>query len=306
MTYEEMKDYVDRCLEAYPDTLTWFYLTGGECMLLGKDVEKIISYVHSKGLYASIISNAYWATDYDKAYRTLKRLKDKGLTTAGFSTGEDHNRYVPWMNARHAAVASARLGIPTNLWLENHQRYSEIFQNLYEDTEVAELVNQKKLFIAAPYWMEYNNKGQKSRKPKIELQGSNGHAPCPQLFHTVIINPYGEVYACCGIGVCHLPQMRLGNVHQEPIRTIYERAFEDLLKLWLFAEGPQKVLEFVQKKTGQKFNWHTPNNCDICRTIFTDKTILPILRDHVFEIATFPLLYYKHSAKIINEHRTKR
>ena len=127
MTYEEMKDYVDRCLEAYPDTLTWFYLTGGECMLLGKDVEKIISYVHSKGLYSSIISNAYWATDYDKAYRTLKRLKDKGLTTAGFSTGEDHNRYVPWMNARHAAVASARLGIPTNLWLENHQRYSEIF-----------------------------------------------------------------------------------------------------------------------------------------------------------------------------------
>ena len=128
-------------------------------MLLGKDVEKIISYVHSKGLCSSIISNAYWATDYDKAYRTLKRLKDKGLTTAGFSTGEDHNRYVPWMNVRHAAVASARLGIATSLWLENHQRYSEIIQNLYADTEVAELVNQQKLHIAASYWMEYNNKG---------------------------------------------------------------------------------------------------------------------------------------------------
>lgn len=228
-------------------------------MLLGKDVEKIISYVHSKDLCSSIISNAYWATDYDKAYRTLKRLKDKGLTAAGFSTGEDHNRYVPWMNARHAAVASARLGIATSLWLENHQRHSEIIQNLYADTEVAELVNQQKLHIAASYWMEFNNKGQQSRKPKIELRDSNGPAPCPQLFHAVIINPYGEVYACYGIGACHIPQMRLGNVHQEPIRTIY-----------------------------------------------TDKTILPILRDHVFEIATFSLLFHKHSAKIINEHRTKR
>lgn len=62
----------------------------------------------------------------------------------------------------------------------------------------------------------------------------------------------------------------------------------------------------MQKKTGQKFNYYTPNYCDICRTIFTDKTILPILRDHVFEIATYPLLFHKHSAKIINEHRTKR
>ncbi len=65
-------------------------------MLLGKDVDKIISYAKSKGLKASIVSNAYWAINYDKAYRTLKRLKGKGLTSANFSTGADHNHYVPW------------------------------------------------------------------------------------------------------------------------------------------------------------------------------------------------------------------
>lgn len=31
MTYEEMKTYVDKCLEAYPDTISSFDLTGGEC-----------------------------------------------------------------------------------------------------------------------------------------------------------------------------------------------------------------------------------------------------------------------------------
>lgn len=83
---------------------------------------------------------------------------------------------------------------------------------------------------------------------------SKEKTPCKHLFEDIIINPYGEVYACCGIGVCHIPQMRLGNIHQEPIQTIYERAFEDVLKIWLYTEGPQDVLAFVKKKTGQKFN----------------------------------------------------
>lgn len=49
---------------------------------------------------------------------------------------------------------------------------------------------------------------------------SKEKTPCKHLFEDIIINPYGEVYACCGIGVCHIPQMRLGNIHQEPIQTI--------------------------------------------------------------------------------------
>ena len=73
MTYQEMKDYVDMCLEAYPDSLYKLSLTGGECMLLGKDIDRILSYGKSKGLKCILISNAFWAADYDKAYSTLKR-----------------------------------------------------------------------------------------------------------------------------------------------------------------------------------------------------------------------------------------
>ena len=140
-----MKDYVNKSLEAYPDSITKLCLTGGECMLLGKEVDKIISYAQSKGLKASIVSNAYWATDYDRAYRTLKRLKNKGLTSACFSTGEDHNRYVPWMSVRHAAVAAARLGIVNELRVENQLLPTEIIRDLNADDEVTELINQYKL-----------------------------------------------------------------------------------------------------------------------------------------------------------------
>lgn len=154
--------------------------------------------------------------------------------------------------------------------------------------------------------MEYPNKCKKSRAWKVPPRESDKMEPCKSLFENIIINPYGEVYACCGIGVCHIPQMRLGNVNKEPIKTIYERAFEDFLKIWLFTDGPAAILKYVHEKTGQKFNWHTAHHCDHCRTIFTDKTILPYLREHYYDVVEMPLLSYKSMAKVTNEARTKR
>lgn len=308
MTFEEMKTYVDMSLEAYHDSISKLSLTGGECMLLRKDVEKIFAYAKSKGLECVMVSNAFWATDYDKAYTTLKRLKNKGLTSASFSTGYDHNKYVPWMNVRNAAVAAARLGIDSEIRVESQPWYdSTILKSLETDAEVLELVSKKKLALTTSPWMQYYNKEQKkTRNYKISLRESEKKAPCNFLFQCIIVNPYGEVYACCGIGVCHIPQMRLGNINKEPIKTIYERAFNDFLKIWLYCNGPQAILEFVKQKNGQKFNWHTQHHCDICRTIFTDKEIIPLLREHFHEVAYTTMMSYDIKATIENEARTKR
>lgn len=132
------------------------------------------------------------------------------------------------------------------------------------------------------------------------------YKPCKALFSNVIINPYGEVYACCGIGVCHIPQMRLGNIHQESIKTVYERAFADFLKIWLYTKGPKDVLKYVHGKTGQKFCWHTQHICDICRTIFKDKAVIPVIRENYFDVASLILEDYEIEAKIQNESRIRR
>ena len=306
MTFEEMKEYVDMSIEAYPDSISSLDLTGGECMLLGKDIDKILAYAKSKGLKCFMVSNAFWASDYDKAYKTLKRLKSKGLTKVSFSTGNDHNQYVPWQNVRNAAVAAARLGFPTEIRVEDRIGYMSVLNHLNGDIDVVTLIKQGKLSMTTSPWMEYPNKAKKSRSWKIPLRDLDKPDPCKSLFENIIINPYGEVYACCGIGVCHIPQMRLGNIHQDNIKTIYERAFRDFLKIWLFTKGPHDVLKFVSEKTGQKFNWHTTHHCDLCRIIFTDKAIIPFIKEHFYDVAYFPLLSYEVEAKQANETRTKR
>lgn len=306
MTFEEMKSFVDMALEAYPDSISSLDLTGGECMLLGKDIDKIFSYAKSKGLRCYMVSNAFWASDYDKAYKTLKRLKGKGLTKASFSTGNDHSQYVPWENVRNAAVAASRLGIQTELRVEDRIGHMSVLNHLNGDIDVVTQIKEGKLSMSVSPWMEYPNKCKKSRAWKIPLRETDKREPCKSLFENIIINPYGEVYACCGIGVCHIPQMRLGNIHQDPIKTIYERAFQDFLKVWLFTEGPHAVLKFVSEKTGQKFNWHTTHHCDLCRIIYTDKTVIPFIKDNFYDAAYFPMLSYDIFAKQANESRTKR
>lgn len=307
MTFEEMKVYVDKSLEAYPDSITSLDLTGGECMLLGKDVDRIFEYAKSKGLRCYMVSNAFWAKDYDKAYKTLKRLKRCGLTKASFSTGTDHNEYVPWMNVRNASVAAARLDIEAELRLEERFGHGDILNELNKDAEVVELIKANKLKISLSPWMQYNNKGNKSRNRKVPYYDSKKPMDgCKSLFQYIIINPYGEVYACCGIGVCHIPQMRLGNINKEDIKTIYERAFKDFIKVWLFVDGPNAILKYMDEKTHQKFNWHTTHHCDVCRTIFMDKTIIPYIKDHFFDAAYFPMMSYSYLADSQNEARNKQ
>lgn len=73
MTIEQMKRYVDICLEAYPDSITRLALTGGECFLLGDDLDEIIRYGASKGLSVDVISNGYWGNHIKAPMNVLKR-----------------------------------------------------------------------------------------------------------------------------------------------------------------------------------------------------------------------------------------
>lgn len=306
MTLEEMKEYVDECLDAYPDTITTLDLTGGECMLLGKDVEQIFCYARDRGLRCSMVSNAFWATSYDKVLRTLRRLSRCGLRQVSFSTGVEHGNHVPWQNARHAAVAAARLGITVELRIEQAYGCPDIGKDIEADPEVIELVRRGRLNLYRHTFVTYSNRRPKERSWKVPYYDYNDVHSCRNLFEGIVIDPYGNVYPCCGLGMCKNPYLLLGNIHREPIKTIYERAFDDFLKLWIYSKGPDAVLKFVHEKTGQKFQWHSRHICDICRIIFTDKTILPVVRDNFYEIAGSVMLAYNAYAKVSNDSRTKR
>lgn len=90
MTIDEMKHYVDICMDAYPDSIKYLDLTGGECFLLGNDLDEIVSYGKERGLSVALVSNGYWGKSYSSALERIIKLKAAGLKSIAFSVGDDH------------------------------------------------------------------------------------------------------------------------------------------------------------------------------------------------------------------------
>lgn len=290
-----MKSYVDKCLEVWPDTIKNMDITGGECMTNGKAVEGIVEYGTQRGLTVGALSNAFWATSKARATKTLESLYRKGLKIITFSTGDNHTHFVPFKNVRTAAIAAARIGLTPYIRVEVHYGSSPLKKDIEADEELVGLIKAKKINLSFDTWMDFVKKG---RNFKIDYIQDNDCIGCNGLFDTIPINPYGEVFACCGLPSPRLPYLRLGNINKEPIRDIYERNFNDVLKIWLKLYGPHNILKYVREKTGWKFNWHTSHICDLCRVVMSDPRIIPFLREHYYEkigsLSIFNNVYEKH------------
>lgn len=280
MTLDEMKHYVDLCIKAYPRTIRRLALTGGECFLLGPDLDEIVKYGTDKGLSVDFISNGYWGKSYSKAYARILRLKQLGLKGVGFSVGTDHQHILPLKNCRNAAVACARAGYKVEFRMESTPwGKCDIYSKLEKDTAFMKLVKAGYIELKGWEWREYNNEVQHGRSNAWRFRPYGESKPCDSLFKNIVITPYGDVLACCGIGNSRNPHMRLGNIWTEPVDTLYERTFEDLLKIWIGKSGAHEILQYVYDNSDIRFH-QSGNGCQSCIEIFENPKILPFLREH--------------------------
>lgn len=93
-------------------------ITGGECFTLGKDLDKIVSYAHSKEFGVRIVSNVSWATSFKKAYKRMEELVALGLTEMNLSCGDEHQRWVKFDNVINVTVACIILKITLAINIE--------------------------------------------------------------------------------------------------------------------------------------------------------------------------------------------
>lgn len=291
MTLDEMKHYVDVCIEAYPQSIKRLALTGGECFLLGDDLDEIVRYGTGKGLSVDFISNGFWGRTIKAAEERILRLWHAGLKEVGFTMGADHDHIIPYKNCRNAVVACARMGYKVELRVERRPMGDDrIFEKLKADKPFMRLVDAGKIQLKIWEWRKYNNEMIHGRLHAWRLRPYEKSKPCDLLFREIVITPYGDVLACCGIGNSRNPHMRLGNIWKEPVKTLYERSFADILKFWIHSEGAQAVLQYVYDNSDIKFHqWG--NGCESCIEIFENPRILPFLREHYDDWCK--KLYYK-------------
>ncbi|MCD9087701.1 hypothetical protein [Stenotrophomonas sp. SY1] len=261
--------------ESFP-SISIVVFTGGEALLLKDELLKSISHASSLGLKVRVVSNGFWAKRMDGALRTARALSESGLTELNISTGRDHQQFVPEESIINACIAAVEKGITTAVSIETDTEESDCLHSLRRDPRIEALLKRENFKIFNNFWMPFHTDAQRRQQsPDLDLLRKG----CSQVFDNVVITPHGNISACCGLTLEHIPEMRLGKSNGTNIAELYLSQADDFMKYWLRVEGPYRIIETVMGDDAGKYVEDVVHGCQACAILH--KT--PEIRERLLE-----------------------
>lgn len=274
--------YIDEATEL--ETLRVIVFTGGECFLLGRELDKLVKQAADHGFFTRFVSNGYWAINPNAARRRLEQLIACGLTEANFSTGDQHGVYVKPEYVRYGAVAAADLGLTTVVTVELFQESVFPLEDFLSDPAFKAHLESGRIALKLAPWMKFKGKGPLSfTKKYMELveQARMPEAGCYTALKVLAISPTGQLFACCGLPVESIEEMHIGSLKNASIKEVLSRTPDDFVKIWVHLHGPDAVIRYAQKFDPTiPFPKHAAHICDACRFMYHDKRIKKIVMEN--------------------------
>ena len=296
METEKVIKYIDEAISTFP-SIKLVVITGGECFLLGNNLDYIIKHASSYGVMVRVVTNGFWANTYEDAYNRLQSLVDAGLTELNISTGDNHQKYVPFANIINATNAAYDLGIQS-ICISVERTYSSKFKSecIKENHIMKSLIKKGILHVIDAAWMKFKNNVNDFEKKIMYVDNKR---PCPNIFRGIVINPYSQMLSCCGLTVEYNKFLKLGNIDDLSIKELYDKQFNDLYKFWLFVDGP----EFIYEKLMNYKNVPPktfPHECAYCIEIIKNEDDLFILRELIKKELPNIIFRYKLNTTQLN------
>lgn len=260
--------------------------TGGECFLLGDDLFSAIRHATQKDLWTRCVTNGYWAATPDRATALAQQLLNAGLNEINISTGDEHLAWVPFNRVIQAANACLDAGITTVLVFEGKETSNQRFDAFLAAPEIINLINKHstKLKIISNVWVPFIK--DTSLTPRVgharHPQHLHGFKGCDDIFESIVITPHMRVASCCGLTMEHIPEMKIGDISngQDSIASAYTRQYSDLIKLWLWLDGPEKILEFASNIIGHPYPQDISHPCQACVAVHRNAHLRDALATH--------------------------
>lgn len=239
LSRDEMIAALHDARDSFP-SLSVVVFTGGEATLLKDDLISVIAEATSIGLVTRMVSNGSWAKTKASGRRWVDKLVAAGLRELNISSGKDHQEWVPHASVVNAAEAALEAGLYVLVTVEADTEDGRTLAAFSEDPTVRTLL-KKGLQLQSNSWMEF-----KSNQPKREnsVPQHLRAAPCQQVHDNIVITPYKEVAACCGLTLEHIPEMKLGRLENGVSKSYLSQA-NDFLKYWIKVDGPAEIIRRV-------------------------------------------------------------
>lgn len=283
-----MKNTIDEAVEL--GQLISVVFTGGEPLLKKQDIKEAIRHAHQHELWTRIVTNAFWATTPGTALRTLRELKEAGLSEINLSCDDLHQEHIPMERIRNAYRAAKELDLPiliAHKQIKNGKVTPESICD-FLGVQLSEFkegqVNQKtdlystSLTVPVGHGVSTLNPDDYIIYPSSWLACS---APCTSILSSIIISPTKEVRICCGMIDQRVPELTVGSLESQTLAEIVYEGNTDLIANWLALEGPYGIMNFVQEKAPEiHFKERYVNQCHLCNELFTRDAVRNVIQQH--------------------------
>lgn len=280
--------YIDQAMEM--ETIQLVVFSGGECFLLGKDLDRAISHAHRLGLMTRCVTNAFWAFSEEFALKRLAALREAGLTELNVSTGDYHQMYVPIQNVINAALAAIQLGMTLAIMVESRKGREFTAKHLLLDKRIAEFMQdpdiRSLLLINESPWIPMDSRRTIKYTHSMYISRANLHgcSGCDSVLNTIAIMPQEELAACCGLTYQQIPELHLGSLRKRTMWDLYADAVQDFLKIWTFIEGPEHIVAWAAEKDPTiRWEGRFAHKCQICRFMYRNSKVRKVIREYYRE-----------------------
>jgi hypothetical protein len=262
--------------------------TGGECFLLGRELDALIAHAHGLEFQTRVVSNAYWAVNERAASERVTKLRTAGLDEIMLSTGTFHQRFVPVERVVHAARAAAAAAMPVRISIELCDQ-SEFDDAVLSDALRTEIANGFVCLARDPWIHDAGGRGESAlthdRSGASDAAYAAASGRCAQILTIVSVTPDQMLTACCGFPLEELAALHIGSVAERPLDDVLAHATNDLLQMWLHVAGPSGVAEFVARHVPGYRLPAFASICQACVALQRDRVAMSVLAEHGGDVA---------------------
>jgi len=273
-----MTDIMDAVKARFP-SVKLVVFTGGECFLLGKALDQAVSHAKRLGFLTRCVTNGFWAKTPDIALKRVRELRAAGLTEINFSAGFAHQEFVHSESVLNGAISAAKEGMVAIVSVENRTAGEKRGEALSRHPLMARFNAEHPersglLRVMETVWV--------SETPFGGGERTNSR-PCDNILDSLVITPDMKLKSCCGLSVNSIPEMSMGCVSAENIRTKHAEQFDDFLKIWLKVDGPESIIKYVRSRREVPGPASFSHPCQACGFMYSSPEIRSYIREHFQE-----------------------
>jgi len=236
------------------------------------------------------VTNGFWAITEDIAKERLQRLQLSGLVEINFSTGDFHQKFVPLDRVVSGALAAISLGMRTVIMVEIRKDRSFSKEKLLKDHRLSRIMQNQEssnlLSIVESPWMPVYDSEIVPQEKHLLVNAKNVHLRrgCDTVLSSFVVTPSQGLGACCGLTREQIPELNLGSLEDKSMKQMIQEAFDDFLKLWIYVDGPEKILSWAAT-IDPSIQWEDKyaHICHACLALYKDPKVRKVIREHHHE-----------------------